>query len=202
MRLGAYQIAYTSVPAHAAVGETVGLVGPRERGFVNAVLRRLANDPPPPAQGDHDDAVSLRTGLVTWAVRELRRLVGDETEAAAAAFAERARLCIRVNGPRVEVGSLIRRCAPMAATRGHRRSIPTASCSTEGSTHPSRFPGRVVRHPGPCLGLRRARPRPRPGESASRTSAPPGWEDAARGGARGRLRARCSRPIRTSGASG
>ena len=41
IRLGAYQIAYTSVPAHAAVGETVGLVGPRERAFVNAVLRRV-----------------------------------------------------------------------------------------------------------------------------------------------------------------
>ncbi|TMK85638.1 MAG: hypothetical protein E6G43_11615 [Actinobacteria bacterium] len=107
MRLGAYQIAYTSVPAHAAVGETVGLVGPRERGFVNAVLRRLADDPPPAAEGGGEDAVSLRTGLATWAVRELRHLVGDETEAAAAAFAERGRLCIRANSPRVEVGSLI-----------------------------------------------------------------------------------------------
>ena len=107
IRLGAYQIAYTSVPAHAAVGETVGLVGPRERAFVNAVLRRVADDPPPPAEGDDDDAVSHRTGLAPWAVRELRRLVGAETEAAAAAFADRGGLCIRANSPRVEIGSLI-----------------------------------------------------------------------------------------------
>ncbi|MDP9300145.1 MAG: hypothetical protein M3P43_04500, partial [Actinomycetota bacterium] len=107
VRLGAYQIAYTSVPAHAAVGETVGLVGQRERGFVNAVLRRIAADRPRPAEGDDDDAVSLRTGLAAWAVRELRHLLGDETEAAAAAFAEHGALCIRANNARVGVGSLI-----------------------------------------------------------------------------------------------
>ena len=90
LRLGAYQIAFTSVPAHAAVGETVGLVGPRERGFVNAVLRRIAASPPEPAGGDDDEAVSLRTGLAAWAVRELRVELGGETEAAAAAFAEHA----------------------------------------------------------------------------------------------------------------
>src|SRR6185369_5387162 len=97
LRLGVYQIAFTSVPAHAAVGETVGLVGPRERGFVNAVLRRIAASPPEPAEGDDDEAVSLRTGLAAWAVRELRVELAGETEVAAAAFAERAGLCIRAN---------------------------------------------------------------------------------------------------------
>jgi len=107
MRLGTYQLAYTSVPAHAAVGETVGLVGHSERGFVNAVLRRLAADPPPPPEGDGDDALSLRTGLAAWAVRELRVVLGGETEVAAAAFAERGRLCIRANRQRVGVDPLI-----------------------------------------------------------------------------------------------
>jgi len=107
LRLGAYQIAYTSVPAHAAVGETVGLVGPRERGFVNAVLRRLAAVPPQPAGGDDDEAVSLRTGLAAWAVRELRVELGGEVEAAAGAFAEHAGLCIRANSLRVDVETLI-----------------------------------------------------------------------------------------------
>ena len=107
LRLGAYQIAFTSVAAHAAVGETVGLVGPRERGFVNAVLRRLAASLPEPAGGDDDEAVSLRTGLAAWAVRELRVELGAETEAAAAAFAEHAGLCIRANSPRVGVDTLI-----------------------------------------------------------------------------------------------
>ncbi len=38
LRLGAYQL-LIGVPAHAAVGETVGVVDTRARGFVNGVLR-------------------------------------------------------------------------------------------------------------------------------------------------------------------
>lgn len=42
LRLGAYQLAYTQIPDHAAVSETVALAPQRTRGFVNAVLRRVA----------------------------------------------------------------------------------------------------------------------------------------------------------------
>jgi 16S rRNA (cytosine967-C5)-methyltransferase len=45
LRLGAYQLLYTRVPAHAAVATTVDLVrsvAPGAAGFANAVLRRLA----------------------------------------------------------------------------------------------------------------------------------------------------------------
>jgi 16S rRNA (cytosine967-C5)-methyltransferase len=45
LRLGAYQIALTEVPDHAAVAETVALAPRRTRGFVNAVLRRVAVTP-------------------------------------------------------------------------------------------------------------------------------------------------------------
>lgn len=45
LRLGAYQIAMTRIPAHAAVHETVALAPRRVRGFVNAVLRRVAAEP-------------------------------------------------------------------------------------------------------------------------------------------------------------
>ncbi|MDO8362417.1 MAG: transcription antitermination factor NusB [Actinomycetota bacterium] len=45
LRLGAYQLHFAGVPAHAAVGETVELAPKRARGFVNAVLRRVANTP-------------------------------------------------------------------------------------------------------------------------------------------------------------
>src|SRR6266480_518206 len=69
LRLGAYQIAFTSVPAHAAVGETVGLVGPRERGFVNAVLRRLAVSPPS----------STRSSRTAQAARPVRRLTASSS---------------------------------------------------------------------------------------------------------------------------
>ena len=45
LRLGAYQLHFAGVPAHAAVGETVGLAPKRTRGFVNAVLRKVAATP-------------------------------------------------------------------------------------------------------------------------------------------------------------
>lgn len=97
LRLGAYQLLYTAVAPHAAVGETVGLADPRERGFVNAVLRRLAQDPLTPPDGDTEEALSGRTGMSRWAIRELRQLLGDEAEEAANALATRARLCLRAN---------------------------------------------------------------------------------------------------------
>jgi 16S rRNA (cytosine967-C5)-methyltransferase len=45
LRLGAYQLHFVGVPAHAAVGETVELAPKAARGFVNAVLRRVADVP-------------------------------------------------------------------------------------------------------------------------------------------------------------
>lgn len=44
LRLGAYQLAWTRVPAHAAVAATVAEVDGPGRGLVNAVLRRVADD--------------------------------------------------------------------------------------------------------------------------------------------------------------
>lgn len=100
VRLGAYQILFTRIPPHAAVGETVALATERERSFVNAVLRRLSAAPPAWPRGPGDADVSVRTSLSTWAVAELRALVGDAAEAAAAALGERAPLCIRTNACR------------------------------------------------------------------------------------------------------
>jgi len=45
LRMGAYQLAFMEVPAHAAVSESVALAPRRSRGFVNAVLRRVADTP-------------------------------------------------------------------------------------------------------------------------------------------------------------
>ena len=45
LRLGAYQLHHMSLPAHAAVGETVGIAPRPARGLVNAVLRRVADNP-------------------------------------------------------------------------------------------------------------------------------------------------------------
>ena len=97
LRLGAYQLLYLRVPPHAAVSETVALVDARQRGFVNAVLRRLSTAPTVEAGGSTDHAIALRTGLGAWAVRELQRLLGQEAEEAAAALAERGATTLRVN---------------------------------------------------------------------------------------------------------
>lgn len=45
LRLGAYQLEFAGVAPHAAVGETTGLAPHRSRGFVNAILRRVAETP-------------------------------------------------------------------------------------------------------------------------------------------------------------
>lgn len=141
LRLGAYQLRYLRVPAHAAVSETVALVDQRHRGFVNAVLRRSATLEPQESEGASDQAVSLRTGLAEWAVRELRRVVGsdEETELAAAALAERALLTIRANTCRTTVDELERElgAAGIQTERGtvHPDSLVVASGS------PAALPG-------------------------------------------------------------
>ncbi len=45
LRVGAYQLAFLDTPPHAAVGETVEAVPKKVRGFVNAILRRVADAP-------------------------------------------------------------------------------------------------------------------------------------------------------------
>jgi 16S rRNA (cytosine967-C5)-methyltransferase len=91
LRMGAYQLRHTRVPPHAAVGETVALVPKRARGFVNAILRRLA-------AGGAEVGPQPGPGLSDWAVDELRRLLpADQVEAAASALATPARLSLRVN---------------------------------------------------------------------------------------------------------
>ena len=97
LRVGAHQLLGTRIPPHAAVGETVAVTPPRQRGFVNAVLRRLADEGWRPPEGEDDASVSLRTGVSPWVVAELRALLGDEAEAAAAAIASPAGLTLRAN---------------------------------------------------------------------------------------------------------
>ena len=108
LRLGAYQLLFTRVPPHAAVSESVALAERRHRGFVNAVLRRLADAEVVWPTGARDEDVAIRTGLAPWAVAELRRLVGEEAEAAATALASPARLTLRTNTCRTTVDELER----------------------------------------------------------------------------------------------
>ena len=110
LRVGAHQLLHTRIPAHAAVAETVGTVPRPHRGFVNAVLRRLAAGPPRPLPvGEDDEAVAVRTGLAPWAITELRRLLGDEAEPTARALASPGPLTLRTNPCRTSAESPVER---------------------------------------------------------------------------------------------
>jgi 16S rRNA (cytosine967-C5)-methyltransferase len=138
LRVGAYQLLWSRIPAHAAVGETVSLAGPRDRGFVNAVLRRMSRDgAPEPPHGD--EGVAVRTGLAPWAVRELRRVTGDDVEEVAAAVAAQAPLTVRTNECRTTTEELERafRAEGLEPERGR---FHAGSLRIRGAA-PARLPG-------------------------------------------------------------
>jgi 16S rRNA (cytosine967-C5)-methyltransferase len=120
LRLGAYQLLEAGVAPHAAVSETVDLVRGAEKGFVNAVLRRLAGAPVITPTGGGGDAISARTGLSRWAVDELVAVLGEEAEPAAAALAARAPVSLRVLGGAERVPAVLDeiRAAGLDAERG------------------------------------------------------------------------------------
>jgi len=107
LRLGAYQLLFLRVPAHAAVAETVSLVrerSPRAAGLANAVLRRLQREGPPPEPDPVADVVrwlSTAGSLPPWlAERWLRRLGPERAVARARALLDPAPVHFRYN-PRV-----------------------------------------------------------------------------------------------------
>lgn len=59
LRLGAFQIAFTDVAVHAAVGETVAIASHRSKGFVNAILRKVAAHPMTSPESWPNDATRL-----------------------------------------------------------------------------------------------------------------------------------------------
>ncbi len=71
LRLGAYQIVFGGVAPHAAVSTTVSLAPRRTKGFVNAVLRRVASTP----MVWPDDATRL--SYPDWIVCTFRREFGE-----------------------------------------------------------------------------------------------------------------------------
>lgn len=83
LRLGAYQLFFTRVPKHAAVGDTVDALKAvgleRATGFVNAILRKLSalTEPPLPA-GDELERLAVKESHPSWLVRRWQRQFGDE----------------------------------------------------------------------------------------------------------------------------
>lgn len=84
LRIGAYQIFYTRVPRHAAVGETVeGLKAlrlQRAAGFANAVLRKVAalSEVPLPPESDRVRHLSVKESHPEWLVERWIRQFGPE----------------------------------------------------------------------------------------------------------------------------
>ena len=77
LRVGVYQLAYTQVPTHAAVSATVGAVTGPARGFVNAVLRKVAT-----ARTEWPDEAT-RLSYPDWIVDRLVADLGAEQGIAA-----------------------------------------------------------------------------------------------------------------------
>jgi 16S rRNA (cytosine967-C5)-methyltransferase len=76
LRLGAYQLVFADVPAHAAVSATVDLAPIKTRGFVNAVLRRIADMDIDEMTWPSDAA---RLSYPEWIVDALETDLGDES---------------------------------------------------------------------------------------------------------------------------
>ncbi len=81
LRLGAYQLAFLDIPAHAAVAETVDLAPRRVRGLANAVLRRVSALGPASRVDWPDDPTRL--SYPDWIVERLTADLGPETALAA-----------------------------------------------------------------------------------------------------------------------
>jgi 16S rRNA (cytosine967-C5)-methyltransferase len=140
LRVGAHQLLHTRIPPHAAVAETVTAAPRPQRGFVNAVLRRVAAGPPPaPPAGTGDEAIAARTGLTPWAVGELRHLLGDEAEAAARALASPGPLTLRANACRTTSEELEERLRG-AGLDPRRGSLHAGSVRLSGGA-PTSLPG-------------------------------------------------------------
>ncbi|MHB1855039.1 MAG: transcription antitermination factor NusB [Acidimicrobiales bacterium] len=78
LRLGAYQLAFTDIPDHAAVSATVDEAPRRARGLVNAVLRKVAHLP----LGQWPDPAT-RLSYPDWLVERLGRDLGPADASAA-----------------------------------------------------------------------------------------------------------------------
>lgn len=93
LRMGAYQLHFLRIPAHAAVAETVALAPPRRRPLVNAVLRAVATAEPTWP----DDATRL--SYPDWILDELTAALGRPGALAAlAAMNEPATVTLRPDG--------------------------------------------------------------------------------------------------------
>ncbi|MEN5093030.1 16S rRNA (cytosine(967)-C(5))-methyltransferase RsmB [Pseudomonas protegens] len=98
--VGLYQLLYTRVPAHAAIGETVGcadkLKKPWAKALLNAVLRRAQRESESLlAELEHDPVV--RTAHPRWLQKSLKAFWPEQWEAICAANNAHPPMILRVN---------------------------------------------------------------------------------------------------------
>lgn len=98
--VGLYQLLYTRIPAHAAIGETVGcsdkLKKPWAKGLLNAILRRAQRESEALFTELERDPVS-RTAHPRWLQKRLKADWPDYWEAICAANNQHPPLILRVN---------------------------------------------------------------------------------------------------------
>lgn len=103
LRIGAYQLLYLDrVPGHAAVDATVELAKKqglsRASGFINAVLRKIAEERQVPLPEDPVERLSVESSHPSWLVKRwMARLGPKDTEDLCRADNEPAPVCVRVN---------------------------------------------------------------------------------------------------------
>ncbi len=135
LRVGVYQL-YAGSSPHAAVGETVGVVAERARGFANGVLRSVSRlGPPwPLPTGDSVHAIGTRESHPDWIVQTFADELGME--------AARATLALDNEPPAVTL-----RVNPMRTTRAEATDELRASGIEvdDGTLVPHAL---VVRHTG------------------------------------------------------
>ncbi len=130
LRIGAYQLLYLQrVPAHAAVDATVevarkqGLA--RATGFVNAVLRKVAETREVPLPPDPLERIAVAESHPLWLVRRwAARLGPEETAALCRADNEPAPVCVRVNRTRATREELVAALAADGVTATPTRYSP------------------------------------------------------------------------------
>ncbi|HGA2319281.1 TPA: 16S rRNA (cytosine(967)-C(5))-methyltransferase RsmB [Pseudomonas putida] len=98
--VGLYQLFYTRIPAHAAIGETVGcadkLKKPWAKGLLNAVLRRAQREGDELLAGMERDPV-VRTAHPRWLQKSLKAFWPEQWEAICAANNAHPPMILRVN---------------------------------------------------------------------------------------------------------
>lgn len=114
LRVGAYQVFYTRIPRHAAVGATVEAMKllrmTRAVGFVNAVLRKVAEVEaiPLPPSTEPVKHLAIRESHPEWLVeRWLRQLGPERAERMLVADNQAPPLVVRANASRISRSALL-----------------------------------------------------------------------------------------------